>query len=316
MNRGLSLKNQPQRKAIMASQPIGAIHRLASAWDLWKLYRRRRFGSAEAEVRLHAEISALLSTYTGLAPGAPARILDLGCGQMARQVALFAADGARVTGVDVELPTYRLNPAILLRVLRHNGGERAIKSLARYIFFDPAYQRELRRRYPREAPYDQLDARLMSASQLDFPGDHFDLVYSVWAFEHFEDVPAAVREVDRTLKTTGVAVIYIHLYPSLSGGHHLDWLSPDTSPSRRVPPWDHLRQQRYPANFYLNRLRLQDYRRIFEGNLDVIDEQTIEEGHALLTPALWEELSARGYTREDLLTRSVRLICRKKPRNE
>ncbi|MEO0094108.1 MAG: methyltransferase domain-containing protein, partial [candidate division WOR-3 bacterium] len=91
----------------------------------------------------------------------------------------------------------------------------------------------------------------------------FDFVFSRAVFEHINDVPAAVKEVNRVLSLNGIAVISIHLFPSLSGGHHLEWARPDQSPSTKVPPWDHLRDNNYPVDVYLNKLTINQYREIF-----------------------------------------------------
>ena len=40
----------------------------------------------------------------------------------------------------------------------------------------------------------------------------------------------------------------------------LDWIRPGERPESPVPPWDHLRDNRYPVNTHLNRLRLDEYR--------------------------------------------------------
>jgi hypothetical protein len=114
------------------------------------------------------------------------------------------------------------------------------------------------------------------------------------------------------LKPSGIAWINAHLFPSLSGGHNLDWQRPDEKPSARVPPWDHLRDNRFPANAYLNRLRLDDYRRLFADSVDVVDEGLTFQGAGLLTPDVEETLAGKGYRREDLVTSTVRFLCRKK----
>ena len=84
-------------------------------------------------------------------------------------------------------------------------------------------------------------------------------------------VDGALREVARVLKPGGLAHIDIHLFTSLSGGHHLEWTWPEREQVRTVPPWDHLRQNRYPVDYYLNRWREGDYCAGFEKHLAVKD---------------------------------------------
>jgi hypothetical protein len=107
-------------------------------------------------------------------------------------------------------------------------------------------------------------------------------------------------------------VITPHLFPSLSGGHNLEWAAPDERPAATVPPWDHLRENRYPVNLYLNRLGWRDYRAALRGTMEVVEEVPEREGEALLTPALAAELAGRGWSREDLTTKTVMFFCRKR----
>jgi hypothetical protein len=79
-----------------------------------------------------------------------------------------------------------------------------------------------------------------------------------------------------------------------------------------VPPWDHLRDNNFPANVYLNKLRLSDYRQIFHANIEVVEEQLSHEGETILTEELEDLLKMKGYSRDDLLTRSVGFVCRKR----
>jgi SAM-dependent methyltransferase len=152
----------------------------------------------------------------------------------------------------------------------------------------------------------------MNAASLELPDDYADFIFSSLVFEHIDDVPGAVREVNRVLKPQGRAWINIHLFPSLSGGHHPDWTNGREPAHPRVPPWDHLLENRYPAASYLNRWRLADYRRIFNDYLEVAEERLAPEPARELAPEPPEVLLARGYTREELLTREVAFLCGKK----
>ena len=107
-----------------------------------------------------------------------------------------------------------------------------------------------------------------------------------------------------------MAYIYIHNYASLSGGHHIAWKYPDTASSAVVPPWDHLRQNRYPdIPSWINRLRERDYRQAFEEQFDILDWfPTATEGKALLTPGIRAELA--DYGEEELLTKGFVIVAR------
>jgi len=234
-------------KAVMSGQKIPLIHRFLSSWNIFRAFQKGIFGNAESAVNFHKQLSEIIRTYLRVETE-EARILEVGCGQTAIQTALFKADGADVTGIDIEIPTYKMNLKTFILVTRTNGVERAIKSLLRHILFDRKFFSDLSLKYGKVIPFEQIDIRKMDAASLSFPDNFFDLVYSVWAFEHIDNVPAAIMEVNRVLKQSGIAWIGIHLFPSLSGGHHLDWIYPDKAPSNKVSPWDHLLDNRYPVN--------------------------------------------------------------------
>jgi len=298
-------------KSIMSGQRIPLVNRISSGWSILRAWRDGTFGNAETALAFHNELCDVIRTHlhTGVEQ---ARILELGCGQIATQTVLFQADGADVVGIDVEVPTYTMGLGTLIKVIRTNGVERALKSLLRHWLFDRRSFAELSAKYGKRLPFEALDVRLMDATHLSFPDDYFDFVYSAWVFEHVADVAGAVREMNRVLKPSGIAWINAHLFPSLSGGHNLEWLHPDEKSAEKVPPWDHLLDNRFPVNTYLNKLRLDDYRRIFADTVDVIDEALACEGIDLLTPTIEESLHNRGYTREELLTYNLRFLCRKK----
>ena len=298
-------------KASMSGQKLPLLHRLFSSWSILRAYQADIFGNARAAVRFHNQLCEIISTHLNM-DVEKTRILDLGCGQTATQVALFHADGAEIVGIDMEVPTYRMNVRTFLRVLKTNGLERAVKSLTRHVLFDRRFFAELSLQYGKRVPFDGIRTGVMNAASLSFPDNSLDFIYSAWVFEHIDDVPAAIREVNRVLKPSGIAWIGIHLFPSLSGGHHLDWVYPDTSPSGRVPPWDHLLHNTHPVNIYLNKYRLDQYRAVFDEHMDLLDENLSYEGEKLLTPEREAMLRDRGYSREDLLTRRVIFLCRKR----
>jgi len=299
------------RRSTMSGQGIPLVDRARSAINVFRAHRRSQFSNAEAAVRHHRNMVDLVRDHCGCSIEG-ARVLDLGCGQQVTQTLLFHADGASVTGIDTEVPTHRMTPGVFRQSWQQNGPERAVKSLARHVLFDSAFYGELARVYGHPLDRSGLDLRLEDATAMRFEDDTFDFVYSMAVFEHIEDVEGAVREVNRVLKPGGLAVITPHLFPSISGGHNLEWSRPDEAPSPRVPAWDHLREHRFPANTYLNRWKRADYDRAFRNGLTVVEELMEREGESILTPELETELTAAGYTRDDLLTKTVMYLCRKK----
>ena len=305
--------NTKAMKTSMSGQKIPFMHRLLSSWKIFRAYQTGIFGKAEIDTNLdlHNNLSEIIRTYLKR-DVKDLKVLDIGCGQKVCQTILFKAGGADIIGIDMEIPTYKMDIKTFMKVIKNNGVERAIKSLLRHLLFDRQFYIELSKRYGKKLPFDAMDIRMMNAVNLSFPDNTFDFIFSAWSFEHFDDVPKAISEINRVLKPSGVAWIALHLFPSLSGGHHIDWTHPDTSPSSRVLPWDHILDNRYPVNTYLNRLRLRQYRQIFYECVDVFDEQLTYEGEKLLVPEIENILKRKGYTREDLLARTVTYLCKKK----
>lgn len=97
----------------------------------------------------------------------------------------------------------------------------------------------------------------------------------------------------------------------------MEWAYPDESPSSNVPPWDHLRENCFPAWTYLNRYKPGQFKEVFDKHLSILCFEGVGinhdagelEGERLLTPDLFAEL--KHYPRDLLLTRSWCMICRK-----
>ena len=304
-------KRTKTMKSSMSGQNIPLIHRLISFWGILRAYKSGTFGNVDSIIKFHYELSGIFNKYVNAEVEGAGKILEIGCGRTATQTALFKADGKDIVGIDMEIATYKMNFWDFIQVIRCNGVERAIKSLVRHLFFDKKYFSELSLKYSKPVSFENLDVRLMSATSLTFPDNYFDFVYSAWTFEHVDGVPAAIKEVNRVLKKSGIAYIAIHLFPSLSGGHHTDWICPDKSSSTKAPPWDHCLNNQYPVNTYLNKLCLRHYREIFKEHINVINEKITGEGEKYLSSELEEKLYEKGYTREDLLTRTVTFLCQK-----
>jgi SAM-dependent methyltransferase len=274
--------------------------------ELWRYWQQGAREFAREDFRLYREAQERLSAYLNR-PLTGLRILDVGCGQHYPETLLYHNDGHHITGIDLDVvgvgPSWRKYAA----VARQNGIKRAAKSLVREMVFDPIYFAELDRQAGRKLSHAGIDLRTADAAALPFDDATFDLIVSTAAFEHISDLDAAVREVARVLKPGGLTHIDIHLFTSLSGGHHLEWTWPEREQERTVPPWDHLRQNRHPVDYFLNRQREQAYRACFEQHLHVAAWlRGRREGERYLTPELRAELI--GYTEDELLTRNIVVI--------
>ena len=240
------------------------------------------------------------------------RVLDVGCGKSYWLTLLLHGYGAQVTGVDTEYVRPGFAPGKYLAIGRQNGMDRALRTLAWDLLYARPYYRELARACPFALRFSGLDTRVMPNGRMEFPGHSFDLAVSHEVFEHIRDVDAAARDLHRLLKPDGLTYIYVHNFASLSGGHHIAWKYPDSEPSQVVPPWDHLREKRFPdIPSWLNAMREAEYREIFSRYFDI--EQWIpsgREGAGLLTPEIRRELSE--YSEEELLTKGFTIIARPK----
>ena len=104
------------------------------------------------------------------------------------------------------------------------------------------------------------------------------------------------------------------IYSGISGGHQLEWY-PHTigkTMKRETEPWEHLRRDRHPANTYLNKLRRQEYRTLFEKHFEILEEREKQPdmGRDLMTPAIRDELS--DYPDDELFSNNVLFVL--KPR--
>ena len=239
------------------------------------------------------------------------RVLDLGCGGRAGVVLVLHTLGVPVTGIDYDVVVPRPSFSNWARIAKQNGIERATKTAGRQLLLDRSYYRRVQQILGKQLRWDALDVRTMDARRLEFDDGAFSFVFSAAVFEHISDIHRASAELHRVLRPGGYAYILTHLFPSLSGGHALDWADPDEAPrvETSVPPWDHLRKQLHPAHVYLNKLRAEDYVKSFGQRFEIVQEEYTTEGLNLLTPELRAELG--DWTEEDLTRRFLIVLLRK-----
>jgi SAM-dependent methyltransferase len=240
-------------------------------------------------------------------------VLDVGCGPRYQLALLFQSFGSKGVGIDLDLvgPTL-VFPTKYGQLWCHDGLQRALQVLVRDVLGrDRAYYRALEKAAGVPLRFDQVDVRCMSVSDMTFPDATFNATVSTTVFEHVADVPRAVHELARVLKDDGVIYMVVHLYTSLSGGHHPAWSNTERyGVPTNVPPWDHLRENRFPSPVYLNKLRLQNYLNMFGKRFEILDLKHELEGEQILTPELEKELAQ--FSREELLCRYLHIIGRKR----
>jgi SAM-dependent methyltransferase len=240
------------------------------------------------------------------------RILEIGCGQRFPVTLALHSLGAEVVGIDLE----PVGPGLRKygRILAMGSPARLLKTAAREMLFDGVFYRAFERRLGVALRFDGLRILQASVTALPFDDGAFDAIVSGAVFEHLPDLPSAIDEVRRVMAPQGVARILIHLFASLSGGHHLEWQSDKTAGQRTVPAWDHILENRHPAHVYLNRLRKADYLRVFGSKMRLIKTWTKTEGLEFLTPSILKAAKSRGFLRRELLERELIVLVSPKKR--
>jgi SAM-dependent methyltransferase len=280
---------------------------------LWKRRQLLKDGPREADryVELFqfdaTELAADIGGFKGK------RVLDVGCGLTYPHVTIFQCLESDVTGVDIDVIDPRSELKSVLRLAGRQGVTRTARDYTVARVFNPVLSSEICRRVGGAQRVSRPDIREGDAMNLGFADGTFDVVYTHAVYEHIPDIGRALDEARRTLKVGGVMRLAIHLYPSLTGGH----TGKVGRPGENVPPWDHLRERRYPPTSYLNELREKDYRTEIERRFVVIRwiqcrrEQDVE----LLTEDIEKELAEKGYSRDELLTETIVAHLRK-PNNQ
>ncbi len=274
------------------------------------------------------DLSASLAEHNGYAlkylgrPLTECKVLEIGFGARPNRLIWFAGQGVDVTGIDLDRPILTGSPSDFLHVYRTNGAVRALKTLGRWFTNERSLRRALlaelsRRRGARfEMPLDRLVVG--SAADPAFWQTHAgaDYIFSEDVFEHIsaEIVEDVVRLMAASISPTGIAFVKPNIYTGICGGHQLDWYEHTLNqPTDRITePWEHLRQDRHPADTYVNRFTRAQFRELFQRYFEVLEETVTRPnlGAHFMTPELREEL--RAYSDEELFSNFVIFILRPK----
>ena len=236
------------------------------------------------------------------------RILDIGCGRFYPFTFLLNSLGNNMIGMDICY--IGANDPWLKRywrILKYNGLEKLGEELLyKLSFTDRTYYTTLKRLSVSPLTAEGIVFQQMDVENIRFPDETFDVIISFEVFEHIVNVAQAVSELARVMRKGAVAYIDIHLFTSLSGGHHLLSHNPG-----KVPPWDHLRQRKLPLTCCLNGLRENEYLRLFRDRLEILQVIDVgkDEGKEFLTAQIRAELS--NYSEQELLKQGIVIIARK-----
>jgi SAM-dependent methyltransferase len=240
-------------------------------------------------------------------------VLEIGPGQHQAQ-SRYLALGNRVVAIDLDVIADGLTLLAYLRMLRSNGVRRTVKTLGRKVLgFDREFARELQRQLGvRQLPIPRIIQ--MDACHMSFPVESFDFVYSRSVFHHLPDPSAALDGIVRVLRPGGAAYVALHLYSSNTG-----CLDPRiyTEKSDEVRGWPHLRPTLRNTvdnkNTYVNELRLQEWRAIFDSRMSgaeyftgMADAETTE-----LARTLKSQGELQNYSLEELTTNEFAVLWRK-----
>ena len=239
-------------------------------------------------------------------------ILDVGCGKMYSFSRLMSRNGHIVTALD----TQYVSPYIwkYFAMFYYDGIRIAMKSFLRDVLFSTELKGMLKSASPCNTKSSKITFVRASAEDMPFPDNHFDIVFSRNAFEHIPSVEKAISECARVVKPNGIIYISVHPYTSISGSHHPRWFHPDSDPPKDIPPWFHLRDNckkfEWPLDYALNKYSSADYRNIFAGYVDILQEYSDKiEGERFLTEKIRQEL--KQFSEEELLTTTKTFLARK-----
>jgi SAM-dependent methyltransferase len=297
-----------------------SLRRKASeALQLLQLYRREAraghdFGGLFAELE---EYDELLRAHAGVAL-ADAKVFEIGFGARPYRQIVLQSMGVDVRGVDAEAPVLNGGPGHYAEMLRHNGAERAAKSLVRHLLFDRAEERALERALHERGLTRRLDpSRLLvaDAGAVELAESSLDLVFSEDVFEHVEreTLGRVVAAMAHWLRPGGIALIRPNVFTGITGGHLIEWSRRalrQPPGSRRSEPWEHLRQRRYAPNTYLNELTRTDYRALFMPYFEILAERVTQPslGREHLDERTRDELGA--WPDEELFSNQTLFVLR------
>ncbi len=179
-------------------------------------------------------------------------ILDIGCGQRFPYTYLFSNKN-KVIGLDLDIILFEHSIRNYKTIIKENGFNRFFKTFLRSILFDRKYFQilsSLNKNLPKQRKFKIVK---MNAENLKFKNDSFDFILSIHSFEHIQNIEKVIIEIKRVLKKGGSFYIAIDFYSKYFGGHKFDTKN----------PWEHLLDKNFKPNVYVNRLTVEEYKKLF-----------------------------------------------------
>jgi hypothetical protein len=276
----------------------------------------RDFSDLQASYLLHDQCAQKILGR----PLTKCKVIEIGYGARPNRLIWFFGQGVDISGIDLDQPILRGTAAEFLRVFRRNGWERTLKTVARWFINERQLRRallaELSRQRGKTVELPPQCLAVGDAASEQFWACHrgADYIFSEDVLEH---IPLGSLQRILALMAASMAhhgVVYLKpmVFTGICGGHHLEWY-PHTlnqAMDRRTEPWEHLRKDRHPANTYLNKLCLADYRKLFSKDFDILQETCLRPnlGSQFMTPEIRQELSR--YPDEELFSNGVAFLLR------
>lgn len=244
------------------------IRQMTNALTQLKSVARNRAGlkreGAQHILRDFDEIRGAVERYYG-SPIQGKKILELGAACPETRSLQFAACGNDCSVIDTDV---FVNSWFDWRgwqsIVRSNGWQRLPRVMARRAFgLDQLKLRLLTQAMQLKHP-PALHRHVMDAANLSFGDSSFDLVFSIFVFEHVAKPEETLLEIKRVLKPGGVAFHRIDTFDAFNGGHDLRL---NNSTADAPSPWAQLipsLESSIQPCAYVNRLTIPDWVKLVE----------------------------------------------------
>jgi SAM-dependent methyltransferase len=292
--------------------PLGVPARINETWNLYLGHARNVRENVRGLLNQARASDAKIMSLLGC-PVNDMKMLEVGPGQQLIQLAYFGKHND-VVGIDLDVIVQRVDATGCLRMARQNGWLRTCKTLARKMAgIDKKMRRELVSQLGLHS-LPKLPVLQMDAAKMEFPDQHFDVVFSRAVFEHLPDPGAVIAEISRVLKPGGVMFLTFHLFSSDSGSHDTRIF---VGKRETLPFWAHLRpehEKEVRSNSYLNKLRLDEWKQILQSKMPssevvaLCDAGDVERREL---QRLRSQGQLRDYSDEELLSVTVEAGWRK-----
>jgi SAM-dependent methyltransferase len=260
--------------------------------------------------RLRTDEARLAEAFGGPVEGK--RMVVVGPGQLLREARFFAQKN-EVTCLDLDVIPKGIDVVAYAKMLRANGPGRVIKTVGRKLIGNdrPEYE-EWKRQLGRDSLPDPRCVVGDICDGVPHPGT-WDILASWSLFQSIPDPHLAVKRCADALAPGGVLYMSVQLWTCNTGHHDIRAY---TGQEHELPLFAHLRpghEHEVQPSAWLNKLRLADWRRIYDehcpGHTEYQHRYGEEELRARMTPEIRAELS--DYSDEELYSVDVFFRWRK-----